>query len=484
MTDYLKIIEDFSNCKVLCIGDVMLDRFIYGQVDRISPEAPIPVFAIGHENSMLGGAGNVARNLVGLGAQVSFVSVVGNDKTAHKITSMIGKEEQISPFLITEIGRITTVKTRFVAGNHQILRADNEVKHDISVSTVRMVLDILASEVAKVDVVLISDYGKGLLTREVLQKIIEISHEHKKPVIVDPKSRDFSCYSGATLISPNLHELANAANCELKTDKEIIATASSLIARNNIENILVTRSKDGMSLVKKDGSTHHIKASAKEVFDVSGAGDTAIATLALGIAAKLELEEAANLANIAAGIVVGRIGTAVISAQDLETEFFAHETNAATRKIMLLASAKAQSEKWQRDGKVVAFTNGCFDLMHSGHLSLLNQIKANCDKLIVGVNSDASVKRLKGETRPINSELERALMLASLSVVDMVVIFGEDTPINLIETLRPNIIAKGADYAKTQVIGYEFVESYGGQVLLIPLKEGYSTTNIIKKVSA
>lgn len=482
MSDTKFIIDDFSKLRIVCVGDIMLDRFVYGQVDRISPEAPIPVFVIKDEQVMLGGVGNVTRNLVSLGAHTILASVIGNDKTGRDIAAMVGREKNILPFLITETSRITTTKTRYVAGGHQVLRADHEVQNAISEDTQRTLLDSIKSELDNADAVILSDYGKGVLARKVLNTVIADAKAAGKPVIVDPKSRDFSIYSGATLISPNLNELANAAGREVHGDEEVTEAARHLMKTHDIANILVTRGKDGMTLVTKS-EVYHIHSRAHEVFDVSGAGDTAIATIALGIAAGLPLAYSAELANMAAGVVVGKIGTAVITPQDLQTELFAHEKTAGTHKILTLSDAKTQVEKWRREGKKVGFTNGCFDIMHSGHLMMLNGTKSHCDRLIVGLNSDASVKRLKGEKRPVNSEIERALLLASLSVVDMVVIFSEDTPLNLLESLKPDVLAKGSDYQKHQVVGHELVEGYGGKVVLIPLKEGYSTTNIIKKMA-
>ncbi len=484
MTDQLlQVLDRFSNCRILCIGDVMLDKFIYGHVDRISPEAPIPVFSIKEERTMLGGAGNVARNLVALGAHVAFISVVGNDKVGREITSMIGKEPLVTPYLLTETNRISTTKIRYVAGTQQVLRADHEILTAVSDDMARMIADTAKEEMKNHDVVILSDYGKGIFSRATVSAIIAIAKAQGKPVIVDPKSRDFSLYQGATCVSPNLHELANAATRELRTQEDIIAAAHELMEKNDIANILVTRSKDGMTLIARSGEITHIAAQAQEVFDVSGAGDTAVATLALGIAANLSFAESATLANLAAGIVVGRPGTAIITVQDLKTAFFMHNHASGMHKILEIAAAQAQALQWQREGKKVGFTNGCFDLMHPGHLALLHETKMHCDKLIIGLNSDASVKRLKGESRPINSEMERAMLLASLAIVDMVVIFTEDTPLTLLEALRPDILAKGADYQKHQVVGYELVEGYGGKIVLVPLKQGYSTTNIIKKMA-
>jgi len=477
------IVDHFAECRVLCVGDVMLDRFVYGQVDRISPEAPIPVFAIREERSMLGGAGNVARNIVALGGRTSFIAVTGNDKVGHEILSLIGKEPLITPFLIPESGRISTIKTRYVAGTQQVLRADHEVAMPVQEATAQRVVEAVLSELPMQDAVVLSDYGKGVLTRTTITAIIEAAREQGKPVIVDPKSRDFGMYRGATCISPNLHELANASAMELRTEEDIVKAALALITQHNMDFMLVTRSSKGMTLVSKNGAVHHVAARAQEVFDVSGAGDTAVATLALGIASGLSFEDAAYLSNLAAGIVVGRLGTAVATLQDIKNAITTTHELTGAHKILPLSSAAAQVDQWKREGKVVGFTNGCFDLLHHGHLSILNFCKKHCDKLVVGVNTDASIKRLKGENRPVNSEQDRALLLASMAVVDAVVLFEEDTPLALIEALRPMVLVKGADYEKHQVVGHEIVESYGGKVELAPLKDGYSTTNTIRKMA-
>lgn len=484
MSDALPMILDhFAQCRVLCVGDVMLDKFVYGQVDRISPEAPIPVFSIRDERSMLGGAGNVARNIVALGARTSFIAVTGNDKAGHEIVSLVGKEPLITPFLIPESGRISTVKTRYVAGTQQVLRADHEMVMPVQEATAARVVEAVLSELPSQDAVVLSDYGKGVLTRATIAAIMTAAREQQKPVIVDPKSRDFGLYRGATCISPNLHELANASAMELRTQEDIIAAASGLIGQHDIGCMLVTRSNKGMTLVMAGGEVHHIPARAQEVYDVSGAGDTAVAALALGVASGLSFDDAAFISNLAAGIVVGRLGTAVATLQDLRTGLSVKHELAGAHKIMPLHAATTLVDQWKREGKSVGFTNGCFDLLHHGHLSILNFSKKKCDKLIVGVNTDASIKRLKGHNRPVNAGHDRALLLASLAVVDAVVLFDEDTPLTLIEAIRPQVLVKGADYQKHQVVGHEIVESYGGRVELAPLKDGYSTTNTIRKMA-
>jgi D-beta-D-heptose 7-phosphate kinase/D-beta-D-heptose 1-phosphate adenosyltransferase len=471
----------FAGRRILLIGDVMLDRFVYGQVERISPEAPIPIFLIQQERAMLGGAGNVLRNLAALGAHVSFVSVIGKDKAGHEIVSLAGAEEAITPYFITEADRPSTVKTRFVAGTHQMLRADHETKKRLGQDAATQLLQIVEAEMPRHDLVLISDYGKGVLTPPLLEAIAGMARKHGKKMLADPKSRDLGIYRGAFCISPNLHELTNAAGRELASRERIVEAARDIMRECGIKNMLVTCGKDGMILVTPE-KTCAIPAQTHEVFDVSGAGDTAIAAFALGVAADFLLEEAAFLANRAAGIAVGRLGTAVVTLQDLRLALFAEAQSASLHKIVPDHAVAAQAARWKREGRRVGFTNGYFDLMHSGHLTLLTRAREACDHLIVAVNSDASVKRMKGEQRPINNEMERALLLASLRAVDLVVIFAEDTPLKLLEAIRPDALIKGADYRKHEVVGHELVESYGGEVVLVPLKEGYSTSSILQKL--
>ncbi len=474
-------VEDLARARILCVGDLMLDRFIYGTVERVSPEAPIPVFSIREETTMLGGAGNVVRNIRSLGGTACFLSVVGDDKTGTELMRMIGGEARVQPYVLVERGRASTRKTRYIAANQQLLRADRETKETIKHSTEEQLIGILNEEVQEHDVVVLSDYGKGVLTPALVTAAIETARKAGKPVIVDPKSRDFGLYSGAFLLSPNLHELSIAAGRELNSDEDIIIAAGELMKKHRIENLLVTRSKEGMTLVTAK-EAHHIPVRAREIYDVSGAGDTAIATLATAYAAGASLLEAATLANLAAGIVVGKLGTAVVYRTDLKTALYTQDTVASQSKILPFEVASDQVSIWKREGKRVGFTNGCFDLVHPGHLALLQEAKSHCDRLVVGLNSDASVKRLKGDGRPVNSEMERAMLLAALSVVDMVVIFRDDTPMALIEAFRPDVLIKGGDYKKDEVVGGEFVESCGGKVVLCALKEGYSTTNLIARI--
>lgn len=477
--------QRFPEVRILCIGDVMLDTFIYGTVDRISPESPVPIFAYGHGETMLGGAGNVVRNVASLGGASGFVSVIGNDATGHVLTRLVGEETALEPYLVTESGRISTEKTRYVASSQQLLRADRETTKAITDITAERILEIARVEIPKHNVLVLSDYGKGVLTRALVASLMKIAAQHAVPVLVDPKQRDFGYYAGAHVVSPNAKELLQAAGLESGASAEDIARAAAeLCTKNNLSYLLVTRGKDGMMLCDKSGQIASVPASAHEVFDVSGAGDTALAALALAIGAGARMEDAMAFANVAAGIAVTKLGTAVVHADEVSLALTHNHPTAAMRKVMSAAHARELVAKWRAEGKQVGFTNGCFDIMHAGHVTVLADAKSRCDKLVVALNTDASVKRLKGDSRPVNREEDRAHLLASLSAVDLVVLFDEETPIELIRMLKPDVLMKGADYTRDQVVGYDVVEAYGGRVELLPLKDGYSTTNIIKKMAS
>ncbi len=478
----LDLIGRLSGGRVLCVGDVMLDRFVYGDVDRISPEAPIPVLRVRREEAMLGGAGNVVRNLVALGSQPHFLSVVGDDMAGREVSRLVGDHETVDPMMVVEPERQTTIKTRFIGGTQQLLRADHETQACLSSSIRDRLLAEAKVLIAQVGVVVLSDYGKGVLGGGLAQQIIALSRAAGKPTIVDPKGTDYTIYRGATLVTPNRKELHEATGRPVGTDEEIVAACRQLIELCGIEQVLATRSQDGMSLVSASEAVH-LKAEAREVFDVSGAGDTVVATLAVALTAGASLTEAARLANVAAGIVVGKVGTAVAYADDLTTALHHSEVAAAEIKFASRHAALEQVARWRHLGKKVAFTNGCFDLLHPGHVSLLDQARSQADKLVVGLNSDASVKRLKGETRPVQTETSRGTVLASLAAVDLVVIFEEDTPLELIKALKPDVLVKGADYSVDQVVGGDFVTSIGGRVFLADLQAGHSTTATIARMN-
>jgi D-beta-D-heptose 7-phosphate kinase / D-beta-D-heptose 1-phosphate adenosyltransferase len=487
--------------RVICVGDIMLDRFVEGSVERISPEAPIPVFGVKRESEMLGGAGNVARNIAAIGAEAALISVVGDDDAGRRLGALVEETAGISATFIKDSARPTTIKTRYVAAGQQLLRADKETvaplsakaakavvsavtKHLDAVATVDVAtVDVATVDVAKSDrgVLVLSDYGKGVLDDALITSLIGIAKERGALVIVDPKGQDYSRYKGAGILTPNRQELAAASGLAVDSDDEIIAACRQVIKAAGVDAVLATRSEQGMSLVSAD-AVDHLPARAREVFDVSGAGDTVAAVLGAAHSAGATVPAAAALANVAAGVVVGKIGTAVAYPAEILSALHETEMLGADTKVMVLEGARDRVATWRRQGLRCGFTNGCFDLLHPGHISLLNQSKAACDKLIVGLNSDRSVRRLKGPERPIQSETSRAQVLASLAMVDLVVIFEEQTPVKLIEALRPEILVKGADYTIDQVVGAEQVRSWGGAVVLAEILDGHSTTGTIEKM--
>jgi len=480
--DLIDQVDRLTGARVVVVGDIMLDRFVHGQVDRISPEAPIPVLRVGREISMLGGAGNVVRNLVALGAEVCFVSVVGRDDAGRELTHLIGQEPGVEPYLLQEGERQTTVKVRYVAGGQQLLRADRETVAPVGEATADQLVGIVRDALESAGALVLSDYGKGVLTEGVLGTLIDAANAADRPVLVDPKGRDFARYRGAFLVTPNRRELAEAAAMPAETDGEVETAADTLMARHSIGRMLVTRSERGMSLVRPEGAVH-LPAEAREVFDVSGAGDTVMATLSAGLAAGIPVGTTARLANAAAGIVVGKVGTAVVRPRELMDALARDTDHGLGGKTATAARALEIVERWRRRGLTVGFTNGCFDLIHPGHISLMAQAKAACDRLVVGLNSDDSVRRLKGESRPIQSEAARAAVLAALASVDLVVPFEDDTPLELIRLLRPDVLVKGADYTLDTVVGADVVRAHGGRVLLAELTAGHSTTDMATRAA-
>lgn len=476
-------VETLKGAHVLCIGDVILDRYVYGDVERISPEGPIPVLRVREEKAMLGGAGNVVRNLAALGARVSFASVVGKDEAGEEIARMLEALDGLEASLVVDPSRRSTVKTRYVSMSQQILRADQESNAAISAALEEELIGRIRKLLRDVRVVVLSDYGKGVLTWGLCASVIEAARAAGVPVIVDPKGRDYGLYRGASIVTPNRKELAEASGEALSGSDAIVSAAERLIERHAFEAMIVTRSQEGMSVIERGGRVAHLPAEAREVFDVSGAGDTVISTLAAALAAGLTLVEAASLANAAAGIVVGKVGTAVVYPDELAAKLREHELSSIELKVVTRQAAADIVAAWRRKGLKVGFTNGCFDLLHPGHVSLLTQSRALCDRLVVGLNSDASVSRLKGPTRPIQTEIARATVLASLANVDLVVIFEEDTPEELIEALHPDVLIKGGDYTVETIVGAAFVQSYGGRVAVIDLVPGFSTTKTVEKMS-
>ncbi|MSO73461.1 MAG: D-glycero-beta-D-manno-heptose-7-phosphate kinase [Rhodospirillaceae bacterium] len=478
------LLGGFAGRRVLCVGDVMVDRSIYGEVKRISPEAPVPIVRITRESSELGGAGNVARNLAALGARCAFVTAVGDDRAGREVGNMLARLEYVEPYLRVSRQRETTIKSRFFSlDGHHLLRADRESVVTVSADDLADLERAVASQIADADAIILSDYGKGVLTGTLTATVIAMARKAGKPVIVDPKGANYDRYAGANVITPNRTELAEATGLSVDGNDRIAAAATALRRQVGVDAVLVTRSGEGMTLVS-GADTYHLLAETREVADVTGAGDTVVATLTLALASGGTLAQAARLANVAAGVVVGRHGTAVVTPQDIAAVLRQSGLVSADQKLKDRSGALARVMEWRRQGLKIGFTNGCFDLIHPGHVSLLNQASAACDRLIVGLNSDLSVKRLKGDGRPVQNEAARAAVMASLSPVDLVVIFSEDTPLALIEALRPDVLVKGADYTKEQIVGAEVVESYGGRVVLAGLVAAHSTSATIAAMKA
>jgi len=476
-------LEAITHARILVLGDLMLDRYVYGAVERISPEAPIPVLKVGREQAMPGGAANVARNIAALGGRASLIGLVGADDAGGVLKRLLDSEPRIAANLVVDAGRLTTQKVRFVAGAQQLLRADTEQAHPSSETVAGALLEAFDREIATADLLVLSDYAKGVLSDAVLSAVIERARAEGKPVIADPKSVRFERYRGVRLLTPNQHEIAAATGLACEGDSAAAEAGLSVVRSCGIPAVLVTRGERGMTLVQSGEDPLHLPAEAREVFDVSGAGDTVVATLAVMLAAGADLPEAARLANLAAGIVVGKFGTALVHPADLAAAVHARTVTASSdAKITTLAAALERVAFWRGRGERIGFTNGCFDLIHPGHVSLLQQARAACDRLIVGLNTDASVRRQKGPDRPVQDETKRAVVLAALGAVDLVVPFEEDTPIDMIKAIRPDLLVKGADYRLDQVVGASFVQGYGGRVMLVPLVPDNSTTGTIARI--
>ena len=485
MNDLPELIEQLASgggARILCVGDLMLDRFIQGDVARISPEAPIPVLAVQKETVMVGGVGNVVRNLVAMGVATELVAAVGDDAAGRELRSLLDAEALATPRLIETPGRQTTIKTRFAASGQQLLRADREATEPLDERAGRALLDQALESLQTCAIVVLSDYGKGVLDDAVLTPLLAEARNLGRPVIVDPKGFDYSRYRGATLVTPNKHELALASGGTTGEDAAVVAAGQRIIEQCGVDAVLATRSEQGMTLIDGDGA-RHLPARAKEVFDVSGAGDTVAAAMAAGLAMGAPMALAAQLANTAAGIVVGKAGTATAHTSEILAALHEEAFLSGEEKVTAPSAAANRVAAWRKQGLRVGFTNGCFDLLHPGHIALIKQSRAACDRLVLGLNSDASVARLKGPDRPVQSESSRAAVLAALSTVDLVVIFNEDTPLEMIKHLRPDVLVKGADYTVDTVVGAAEVQSWGGEVILADLVDGFSTTATIDRLN-
>lgn len=482
MTDTIlsELVASAQGKHVVCVGDIMLDRFVYGDVARISPEAPVPVLKHSRTVSMPGGAGNVARNLASLGMTCTLVGIVGEDEAAEELRSAFSKVGQIEAILIPSPRHETVLKTRFVSGGQQLLRVDAENTRVHGDMTIKALTTAAVEALKSADLLVLSDYAKGALTAELVSACIQGARGLNVPVIVDPKASDLSKYSGADVIKPNAAELQNAVGLPIESDDEVCQALRAALSGGQSQSIVVTRAAKGMSFIMANDVIVHKTGSAREVFDVSGAGDTSISAIALGLVGGGSIEDAVDLAILASGIAVGKSGTATVSAAEL-TEQLTKNSRQWSDSDFDRKTVVPKAHAWHDDGYSVGFTNGCFDILHPGHLKVLEEARAQCGKLIVGVNSDASVRRLKGPSRPVNDEISRAIVLKGLACVDAVVLFEEDTPLELITALQPDLLVKGGDYTKDDIVGADIVEARGGRVHIVPLVEGHSTTATIAR---
>ncbi|GAB4300014.1 MAG: D-glycero-beta-D-manno-heptose-7-phosphate kinase [Desulfuromonadia bacterium] len=465
----------------LVVGDLMLDEYLFGVTERISPEAPVQVVDVRREEMRLGGAGNVVNNLRDYGVGVRVAGVIGGDDTGTRLVHAFTQKGVDVGALMEDPNRRTGIKTRVIASHQQIVRVDRESRLPLSDEVERRFIQRLSSAIDGVDVVVISDYQKGVLTPNVLRVVMEEGARRQVPVIVDPKGDDYRKYRGATILTPNRKEAEAASRVVITSDETLDAAARIIMEQAELHALLITRSEQGMSLYDRTTGITHIPTMAREVFDVTGAGDTVVATLALALADGVPLTEGAHLANIAAGIVVGKLGTATVSPDELR-DAVGHLRPEADSKITTLERLLTILSRERARGKRVVFTNGCFDLLHVGHVKYLQKAKSFGDILVLGLNTDASIRRLKGPNRPLISQEERAHILSALDCVDHVVLFDEDTPVRMIEAILPDVLVKGGDYTREGVVGHEIVEAHGGRVELVAFVDGKSTTNIINRI--
>ena len=468
----------FKKTKVLLIGDIMLDQYVFGKVNRISPEAPVPIFLSNKSKEMLGGSGNVLSNLVALGTNIFYLSLIGNDRNGVKIKKLLKNLNFKNYFFLQDSSRKTTIKTRYIVNSQQIIRIDQENSENILKILEDKLIEKIDIHIKNKDVVIISDYNKGLITRRVSKYIISKANSLKTPVVVDPKKKDFSLYRNAYLITPNQLEASEVTNMKFNNNSETEVCGKKIIKKYNIKKVLITRGDKGLSLIGKRMSIHS-PTTAKEVYDVSGAGDTVLAVVASCLPNKIEEKTVLSLANKAAGKVIAKIGTSSISINEL----LENKIRLSDEKIL---DIKLLCEKLIQDrskGLKIGFTNGCFDVLHYGHVNYLEQSRLHCDKLIVAINSDKSVKLLKGKDRPLNNEEHRAQILSSLRCCDYIIIFNEKTPLSTIKKIRPDLITKGGDYKNKKIVGENEVKSWGGSILKFNFVKGLSSSKLIGKLT-
>ena len=461
---------------ILVIGDLMIDHYLWGSCDRISPEAPVQVVNVKKESSVLGGAGNVINNLVTLGSVVDVISVIGNDSVANELKSLLEKIDVPTSNLVVENNRKTSKKSRLIASQQQVLRYDMESIDDINENSHKQIIQTLEKNIDKYSSIILSDYGKGVLTTNLTKEIIKIANKNSIKVLVDPKGKDYSKYKGSYTLTPNKKEAMEATNIDIKDENSLIEALKSLKTQCELEVSLITLSEQGIAIFDDELT---IKPTvAREVYDVTGAGDTVIASIAFALGNNLDIKDAIYFANLAAGVVVGKIGSATTTLDEIyEYEYSLHKSN-STSHIKTFDEIKTLSSKLHSQGKKIVFTNGCFDILHVGHVKYLEVAKSYGDVLILGLNADSSVRKLKGPTRPINTQDDRAYILASLESVDYVVIFEEETPYELIKLIKPHVLVKGGDYEGKEVVGQDIAD----ELKLVQFVDGKSTTNTIKRI--
>ena len=482
LSDIETFLARLPHIKALVVGDLMLDEYLWGNTERISPEAPVPVLDVGRDDLRLGGAGNVVNNLRVLGAQVALASVLGEDQDGALIAERLQRAQVDINALIYDQSRITSRKTRILAGNQQMLRIDRESRQGLPEAIEQQLLDKMAEKISGADVVYLSDYGKGVLSDKIIREIINAAQGADVPVVVDPKGEDYTRYRGATLLTPNRKEASLATGIDIHDQEGLCAAGNAILDVAQLQALVLTRSEQGMSVFQPGKEPVHMPTRGREVYDVSGAGDTVLAMVGLGLAAGFSIEQAAFMANIAAGVVVGKVGTSTTSPAEL-VEASGFLLAGSQTKICDPHALQIVLRRLRQIGKKVVFTNGCFDILHVGHVSYLQRARDLGDLLVLGLNSDASVRRLKGDTRPLVPEDDRAVILAALSCVDYVVMFDDDTPEELISLLQPDILVKGSDYKESEVVGADLVKQWGGRVELMPFISGKSTTALVSKIN-
>ncbi len=461
---------------ILVIGDLMIDEYLWGSCERISPEAPVQVVDIKSESVVLGGAGNVINNLVSLGAKVSVMSVIGDDEAGHELKSMLDKIE-VKSFLVEQKGRKTSRKTRLMASHSQVVRYDKESKNSISYESVKKLYAKLQEKIKLYDIILLSDYAKGVLTDKLLEKVISYANKNGVKVLVDPKGENFTKYSGAYLLTPNKKEAELASNIKIENEDSLKEVLENQRLEAELNVSLITLSEHGIAILV-DNEVVIKPTVAREVYDVTGAGDTVLASLGFAISLGYDIFTSVEFANLAAGVVVGKLGSATTTLDEIEEYQASLHKSSIELHIKTRKEIKKISTRLKEQNKKIVFTNGCFDILHKGHVSYLNTAKSFGDILILGLNSDLSVKRLKGENRPINSQDDRAYILSALECVDYVVIFDEDTPYELISKIKPDVLVKGADYEGKEVVGSDIAK----QTKLVTFIDGKSTTKTIEKI--